>query len=376
MTYDCNFGIINADRQKLTRKEFHMINFKVGIMGAGKIAGVIADTLKDLDAFEAYAIASRDTEKAAAFAKEHGVTKYYGSYEELVADPDVELIYIATPHSHHYLHAKMCLEAGKNVIVEKPFTATAEQGQELVDLARSKGLAISAYQNRRWDSDFLTVREILNKGLLGRLVEFESTFPRYRNFIKPGTWKETGELGGGLTYNLGAHIIDQAVQLLGVPDAVFADIDTIRTGGMVDDYFVIHLLRPSKAPRVKVTLKSSYLMCEPEPRFILHGTEGSFVKYGLDRQEADLNDGQMPGTPYWGVEDESTWGLLHTEKDGNVVHYKYPSLAGNYAGFYDNIYRHLRHGEPLLTDAADVLLVIRLIEAAWKSSKEGNVVKL
>ena len=298
------------------------------------------------------------------------------SFEELVALDELELVVINTPDSTHYEYTRKALEAGKNVIVEKPFTATAEQGQELVDLARSKGLAISVYQNRRWDSDFLTVREILNKGLLGRLVEFESTFPRYRNFIKPGTWKETGELGGGLTYNLGAHIIDQAVQLLGVPDAVFADIDTIRTGGMVDDYFVIHLLRPSKAPRVKVTLKSSYLMCEPEPRFILHGTEGSFVKYGLDRQEADLNDGQMPGTPYRGVEDESTWGLLHTEKDGNVVHYKYPSLAGNYAGFYDNIYRHLRHGEPLLTDAADVLLVIRLIEAAWKSSKEGNVVKL
>ena len=298
------------------------------------------------------------------------------SFEELVALDELELVVINTPDSTHYEYTRKALEAGKNVIVEKPFTATAEQGQELVDLARSKGLAISVYQNRRWDSDFLTVREILNKGLLGRLVEFESTFPRYRNFIKPGTWKETGELGGGVTYNLGAHIIDQAVQLLGVPDAVFADIDTIRTGGMVDDYFVIHLLRPSKAPRVKVTLKSSYLMCEPEPRFILHGTEGSFVKYGLDRQEADLNDGQMPGTPYWGVEDESTWGLLHTEKDGNVVHYKYPSLAGNYAGFYDNIYRHLRHGEPLLTDAADVLLVIRLIEAAWKSSKEGNVVKL
>ena len=270
------------------------------------------------------------------------------SFEELVALDELELVVINTPDSTHYEYTRKALEAGKNVIVEKPFTATAEQGQELVDLARSKGLAISVYQNRRWDSDFLTVREILNKGLLGRLVEFESTFPRYRNFIKPGTWKETGELGGGLTYNLGAHIIDQAVQLLGVPDAVFADIDTIRTGGM----------------------------CEPEHRFILHGTEGSFVKYGLDRQEADLNDGQMPGTPYWGVEDESTWGLLHTEKDGNVVHYKYPSLAGNYAGFYDNIYRHLRHGEPLLTDAADVLLVIRLIEAAWKSSKEGNVVKL
>ena len=117
-------------------------------------------------------------------------------------------------------------------------------------------------------------------------------------------------------------------------------------------------------------------MCEPEPRFVLHGTEGSFVKYGLDRQEADLNEGLMPGTANWGVEDESIWGLLHTEKDGNIVRHKYPSLAGDYAGFYDNIHRHLRLSEPLLTDAAGVLPVIRLIEAAWESSKEGKVVKI
>ena len=357
---------------------------KAALLGFGTVGGGVYTVLKmqqeemvsKLGArVELKKILVRNIEKAAQ--KTDDPSLLTNNWKEIVDDPEIEIVIELIggiePARTYILEA---LEAGKNVIVEKPFTATAEQGQELVDLARSKGLAISVYQNRRWDSDFLTVREILNKGLLGRLVEFESTFPRYRNFIKPGTWKETGELGGGLTYNLGAHIIDQAVQLLGVPDAVFADIDTIRTGGMVDDYFVIHLLRPSKAPRVKVTLKSSYLMCEPEPRFILHGTEGSFVKYGLDRQEADLNDGQMPGTPYWGVEDESTWGLLHTEKDGNVVHYKYPSLAGNYAGFYDNIYRHLRHGEPLLTDAADVLLVIRLIEAAWKSSKEGNVVKL
>ena len=143
------------------------------------------------------------------------------SFEELVALDELELVVINTPDSTHYEYTRKALEAGKNVIVEKPFTATAEQGQELVDLARSKGLAISVYQNRRWDSDFLTVREILNKGLLGRLVEFESTFPRYRNFIKPGTWKETGELGGGLTYNLGAHIIDQAVQLFGASNPRF-----------------------------------------------------------------------------------------------------------------------------------------------------------
>lgn len=317
------------------------------------------------------------TERSKELSKErYPSARIVRSFEELIALDELELVVVNTPDSTHYEYAQKALEAGKHVIVEKPFTTTVEQGQELVDLARSKGLAISVYQNRRWDSDFLTVRDILDKGLLGRLVEFESTFPRYRNFIKPGTWKETGELGGGLTYNLGAHVIDQAVQLFGVPEAVFADIDIIRTGGRVDDYFVIHLLCPSKAPHLKVTLKSSYLMCEPEPRFVLHGTDGSFVKYGLDRQEADLNNGLIPGTPGWGVEDERIWGLLHTEKEGNAVCRKYPSLAGNYASFYDNIYRHLRHGEPLQTDAAGVLPIICLIEAAWKSSKERKVIEI
>lgn len=118
----------------------------------------------------------------------------------------------------------------------------------------------------------------------------------------------------GLTYNLGAHIIDQAVQLFGMPEALFADIATLRDNGKVDDYFVIHFLKPSKYPGVKVTLKASYLMCEAEPRFILHGTEGSYVKFGLDPQEADLTKGLLPNTPHWGEEDQDFWGMIHTEK--------------------------------------------------------------
>ena len=243
-------------------------------------------------------------------------------------------------------------------------------------LAAEKELTLSVYQNRRWDCDFLTVKEILDKGLLGRLVEFESTFPRYRNFIKPNTWKETGESGGGLTYNLGAHVIDQAVQLFGMPEAVFADIATLRTGGKVDDYFIIHLLKPAHAPEVKITLKASYLMCENEPRFVLHGTEGSYVKYGLDPQEADLTKGILPDTPRWGEEDKSQWGILHTEKNGDVVRESYPTLPGNYAAFYENIYQHVRKGEVLQSDARGVLGVIRLIEAAWESSRTGSVIRL
>lgn len=298
------------------------------------------------------------------------------SFEELIDMQELDLVVINTPDSTHYEYARRALEAGKHVIVEKPFTTTVEEAEELIALAATKGLTLSVYQNRRWDSDFLTVKEILSKSLLGHLVEFESTFPRYRNFIKPDTWKETGESGGGLTYNLGAHLIDQAVQLLGMPQAVFADIATLREGGKVDDYFIIHLLKPSKVPEVKVTLKASYLMCENEPRFVLHGREGSFVKYGLDPQEADLTNGMLPDRPHWGEEDKSIWGILHSAKGGKDVREQYPSLPGNYGAFYENIYQHIRHGEPLQSDAREVTGVIRLIEAAWESSRKQNVITL
>lgn len=315
------------------------------------------------------------TERSKNLAKErYPQSRIVRSFEELIGMEELELIIVNTPDSTHYEYTRLALEAGKHVIVEKPFTTTAEQGEELVALAATKGLVLSVYQNRRWDSDFLTVKEILSKKLLGRLVEFQSTFPRYRNFIRSDSWKETGKQGGGLTYNLGAHVIDQAIQLFGLPEAVFADIDVLRTGGLVDDYFIIHLLRPAKAPDVKITLKASLLMCEPEPRFTLHGTEGSFVKYGLDRQEADLIDGLLPTLPYWGEENESIWGLLHTQKDGIISRNKYPSLAGVYNAFYENIYQSVRNKESLQTDARGILNVIRLIEAAWQSSKEKKII--
>lgn len=298
------------------------------------------------------------------------------SFEELIQDSELELIVINTPDSTHYEYTRQALEAGKNVIVEKPFTTTTEQGEELIALAEKKGLMLSVYQNRRWDADFLTVQEILSKGTLGRLVEFESTFARYRNFIKPNTWKETGTSGGGLTYNLGSHLIDQAIQLFGMPEAVFADIATIRTGGKVDDYFMIRFLRPALAPKVIVTLKSSYLMCEAEPRFVLHGTLGSFVKLGVDKQEAALLAGETPDQAHWGEESEPEWGLLHTETEGKIAREKYPTIPGNYGGFYQNIYEHLRLHKPLLTNAHDILNVIKVIEAAYQSHDEEKIIHL
>ena len=180
-----------------------------------------------------------------------------------------------------------------------------------------------------------------------------------------------------MTYNLGSTCDrDQAVQLFGMPQAIFADIATLRDNGVVDDYFIIHLLKPSKAPDVRITLKASYLMCEREPRFILHGTEGSFVKYGLDRQEEIRTNGLMPDSPHWGEEDSSIWGLLHTEKNTINVRERYPSLPGNYGAFYENIYQHIRNGIILGKRCREVVDVIRLIEAAWESSRTKSVPEL
>lgn len=298
------------------------------------------------------------------------------SVEELLCDTEIELVIINTPDDTHYEYTRLALEAGKHVIVEKPFTTTIEKGKELVALAKEKDLMLSVYQNRRWDADFLTVRDIIEKGILGRLVEFESTFSRYRNFIKPNTWKETGEAGGGLTYNLGSHLIDQAIELFGMPEAIYANIATQRTGGMVDDYFLINFIRPKLHPELRITLKAGYLMRIPEARFVLHGTLGSFTKEGTDPQEAALINGEMPGSSDWVVESQDNWGLLHTDIQGAEFYDKYPSKSGNYGLFYENIYEYLRLGKPLLANAENNLRVINVIEAAYESTLKQKIIKL
>ncbi|WP_455587013.1 Gfo/Idh/MocA family oxidoreductase [Bacteroides sp.] len=351
-----------------------MERIKVGLAAYGMSGQVFHAPFIHIDPhFELYKIVERSKELSRERYPDATIVR---SFEELIKDPEVELVVVNTPDNTHYEYARMALEAGKHVIVEKPFTSTTEEGEELIALAASKGLMLSVYQNRRWDADFQTVQEIISNGLLGRLVEYESTFARYRNFIKPNTWKETGQSGGGLTYNLGSHLIDQAILLFGMPEAVFADIDIVRTDGKVDDYFMIHFLRPTLAPNVKVTLKASYLMREAEPRFVLHGTLGSFVKHGVDKQEAALLRGEMPDQPHWGEETDEELGLIHTEIDRQKICRKYPGIPGNYGGFYQNIYEHLRLGKPLLTGARGILNVIRVIEAAYQSQRERKVIDL
>ena len=297
-------------------------------------------------------------------------TKIIRNYHELLKDDSIELIVVNTPDRFHYGMAREALEAGKHVILEKPFVLDSREGDELISIADDQKRLLSVFQNRRWDGDFLTVREILDKGLLGRLVEYEGHFDRYRNFILQDTWKEDPVSGTGTLFNLGSHVIDQALVLFGKPEHINADIRIQRTGGKIDDAFTLWL----GYPEVKVTIKASYLVKEPGPRYLLHGTEGSFLKHGIDPQEEALKKGDLPGGPEWSEELREEWGRLNTAIGAHNGPYK--TLPGNYLAYYENIYQALTGEAELEVTATQANMVIKVIEAAIESSQSGNRVWL
>jgi Predicted dehydrogenases and related proteins len=294
------------------------------------------------------------------------------SIDDLLQDSEIEVIIVNTPDPTHYKLAKQCLDAGKHVIVEKPFTQTVLQGNELIELAQQKGKILSVFQNRRWDGDFLTVQHILDEKLLGRLVDYEAHFDRYKNIVPQNTWKERASSGTGALYNLGSHMIDQALVLFGMPEAVTGILKIMRTGGEVDDWYDIIL----HYPHVNVNLKTSLLVKEPGPRYILHGTQGSFLKWGLDPQEEAFKQGKNPNDRDWGRESEEWWGTLNTEKEGITHQRKYETLPGNYSAFYDALYESIAHGKELPVKPEEALNVIRIIEAVQKSSKTRTTIVL
>ena len=328
-----------------------------------------APFLKVHEGFRFYAVWERT--KNLAGEKYPGVTTYR-TLEELLEDEQVELVIVNTPNYTHYEFTRKALEAGKHVIVEKPFTVMVEEGQALNELAKEKKLLLSVYQNRRYDSDFRTVRKILNEGWLGELAEADFHFDRYKEDISPKVHKETPGPGAGVLYDLGSHLIDQAIQLFGMPEGVFADIRVMRPVSRVDDYYELLLYYPS----MRVRLHSSYLVREALPAYILHGSKGSFIKAKTDVQEAALQAGQIPSGADWGTEPESEKGLLHTEKDSNIIREYIPSLRGNYRDYFEGIYQALRNNKPLPVSAEEGLQVVRIIRAAMKSCDEKRVVEL
>lgn len=295
-----------------------------------------------------------------------------GSVEEVLADSEIQLIVVATPNSTHYELARQALEAGKHVVVDKPFTPTSQEAIQLIDLAHKNNRVLSVFQNRRWDGDFLTVKRVVENSALGSLIEYESHYDRFVNYLRPNTWKEEEKPGTGILYDLGSHLIDQALVLFGLPQAVRGDLRRQRPQSQIDDSFEVGLYYDSG---LKVTLKGSMLVREIGPRYILHGQEGSFVKYGLDPQEERLKAGLSPvGDPQWGVDAEMDWGILNTQVDGLHFRGKVETLTGDYRSYYQNIYEAIVQGKELEVKPEDGYNVIRVIERAMQSHREGKTV--
>jgi len=288
--------------------------------------------------------------------------------QDLLADPAIELVVIATPNESHASLARAALEAGKHVVVDKPFTLNAAEAEALIALASERDRKLSVFQNRRWDNDFLTVRRLVEDGRLGEVAYYEAHFDRFRPEIKQG-WRETEAPGSGLLYDLGAHLIDQALVLFGWPLAVTADVTRQRAAARADDYF--HLVLDYG--RRRAVLHASVLVRDPGPRYLVHGDGGSFVKYGIDGQEAALREGRRPGGEGWGEDDAALFGRF-TDADGSATTIE--TLPGRYTAFYDGVAAAIRDGTALPVEAREARDVIRLIEAAQVSARERRTVPL
>jgi scyllo-inositol 2-dehydrogenase (NADP+) len=321
------------------------------------------------DGFNFYAVWERSKNLA---QEKYPDVKTYRTLEELLADDNVELVIVNTPNYTHFDYTKKALQAGKHVIVEKPFVTTVAEGEELIQLARERNVLLSVFQNRRYDSDYKVVKQVADEGLVGDIVEAEFHFDRFKEELSPKDHKEVPGPGAGILYDLGPHLIDQAIHLFGMPGAVFADTRVIRPASRVDDYFELLFYYP----HLRVRLHASYYVKEPMPSFILHGTKGTFLKPRADVQEADLQGGKIPGTSSWGLEPETEKGLLNFVKDGKDSREFIPSLQGNYMDYFDGIFNALRKHQPVPVTAVEGLNVVRIIQAAFKSNDEQRVVAL
>ncbi len=283
----------------------------------------------------------------------------------LIASSELDLVVIATTNATHFPLAKQALLAGKHVVVEKPFAITVQEAAELADLAEQKKLMLSVFHNRRWDSDFLTLRQAVESGLLGAINSYESHFDRYRPTVRQ-RWREQDLPGSGMLYDLGSHLVDQALVLFGNPDSVHCDIGVQRQGGMADDYF--HLTMRYGARRV--ILHSAMLAHQPGPRFLVHGELGSFTKHGLDPQESQLLRGEGPASQGWGMEPPERHAQLGFTRNGMTVVGTVQSVPGCYQAYFEGVRDAIALGQRAPVTAREALAVIRIIQMAVRSHAE------
>ncbi len=343
-------------------------SLNVAIIGCGYATVTFhAPLIQSVPGLSLVAVSSSDRAKAEASLPGADVCD---SPEQLFAREDIDVIVIPTPNHMHHPLALQALDAGKHVVVDKPFTLDTAQARELIDKAAAKDRVLSIFHNRRWATDFLTVKKLIASNVLGRVAHYEAHFDRYRPVVRQ-RWRESSVPGGGLWYDLGSHLLDEALQLFGMPQAIGLDLALQRDGAQADDWFHC-VLRYDR--RLRVVLHAGALVARPGPRYAIHGTLGSYAKFGLDPQEDQLKAGMRPGDAGWGI-DANAGTLLLAEGD-DFRESSLPNEAGDYSRYYSALRDAILHGQPNPVRAEEGLQVMQLIEAGLRSATRGAVVTL
>ena len=347
-------------------------NIRTGVIGYGLSGRVFhAPFIDVVEGYELAKISTSNSERKALAEKRYPLTEVVPDAQNIINDPNIDLVLVTSPNTDHYRWAKEALLAGKHAVVEKPFTINVAEADELIELAKKQNKILSVYHNRRFTSDTKTVKKLLDSGLLGEIVEYETHFDRYRTDPRPNdAWREQALPGSGIFYDLGSHLIDQALWFFGMPNAVTAEINKQRSWANVDDHFDVRLHYPS----FTATLKSGMICRIPGATYMLHGTNGSFVKYGLDVQEATLDGGAKPVGKEWGKEPEDIWGTIKAEYKGVKISGKLESELGDYKDYFINLRDAINGKAELAVKAEEAREVMRIIELAFKSNEEKRTI--
>jgi scyllo-inositol 2-dehydrogenase (NADP+) len=349
-------------------------SINVGLIGFGMAGQVFhAPIIVSVPGLHLYKIRESRPENIALANQRFPGAQVVPEVNDLFNDPAIGLIVVATSNTSHFDLTKRALEAGKHVLVEKPFTITSADADQLIALANKHKKVLTVHHNRRFDGDFSTIRKVLKEGLLGRVVEMEIHYDRFRNFLRPNAWREEDLPGSGILFDLGSHLIDQVLTLFGMPLEVSAFTAKQRTGSKTVDNFEVILHYNG----LKATLKAGMLVREQGPRFSIHGEKGTFIKYGIDVQEEALKAGKIPSkTPHWGIEPESDWAKVNTDFNGMHLVTRIETDPGNYPGLYANVRDAINGVAPLEVTAKQSRDVIRIIELATQSADEKRTVKV
>lgn len=337
---------------------------RAGLIGFGLAGRYFHAPLIEAAGFELGAVV---TSRANEVREQHPRAAVVDSADTLIASDDIDVVVIASPNQFHFAQARDAILAGKHVVVDKPLSITAGEAESLAVLARSRNVKLAVFQNRRWDSDFLTIQSLLAHQQLGEVVFYRARWDRFRPIVAD-RWRERAEPGGGVLYDLGSHLIDQALCLFGKPDWLTADVFMQRRGAAVDDGFEILMGKGA----LRVSLGVSSLAADGDWRYCVHGASGSFFKRGLDPQEEQLRAGTRPSATSFGVEPGNRWGTLTKDSGSQTIE----SARGTWVQFYERMRNAIENDGPEPVTAGEAALILRVIEAAQRSSRQGRRVSL